>query len=122
MRFAPRVSSRAVRLRIPYIASVVSTLVDDYAQTGIGTFRVLALVDQHPNLSQVTDGVRTYHRGWVAEALAPQLAGRPAADRDRTVSLLVTVLDVRTCWRNPRAREFLRERMPHSEPLLYAAS
>ena len=60
----------------------------------------------------MTAGGRTFHRGWVADALAPQLAGRPDADRDRTVSLLVTVLDVRTWYqlRHEEARSVTQTR------------
>ena len=45
-RFAPRVAAARSGVRVGDIGSVVSTLVDDYEQTGIGTLRVLALADR----------------------------------------------------------------------------
>ena len=103
-RFAPRVAAARSAVVVGDTASVVQTLVDDYEQTGIGAIRVLALAERHPTLAEVTKNGRTFHRGWVADALAPRLVERPEADRDRTVSLLTTVLDVRT-WYQLRHEE-----------------
>ena len=75
-------------------ASVVQTLVDDYEVTGTSTIRVLALVERDPTLPRYATDARTTEV--VAEVLAPRLAAGSAADRDRTVSLLTTALDVRT--------------------------
>ena len=103
-RFAPRVAAARSGVVVGDTGSVVQAVVDDYEQTGMGTIRVLALAERHPTLAEVTKGGRTYHRGWVAEALAPRLAGRSKGDRERIVGLLATVLDVRT-WYQLRHEE-----------------
>ncbi len=103
-RFAPRVAAARSGVVVGDTASVVQTLVDDYEVTGTSTIRVLALAERHPTLAEVTRNGRQYHRAWVAEVLAPRLAAGAAADRDRTVSLLTTALDVRT-WYQLRHEE-----------------
>jgi AcrR family transcriptional regulator len=103
-RFAPSVAAARSGVVVGDIGSVVQTLVDDYEVTGTSTIRVLALAERHPALAEVTRNGRRYHRGWVAEVLAPRLAAGSTADRDRTVSLLTTALDVRT-WYQLRHEE-----------------
>jgi AcrR family transcriptional regulator len=103
-RFAPRVAAARAEVAIGDIRSVVRAVVEDYEQTGMGTMRVLALAERQPTLAEATRNGRTYHRDWVADSLAPRLAGRSEADRERTVSLVTTVLDVRT-WYQLRHEE-----------------
>jgi AcrR family transcriptional regulator len=103
-RFAPRVAAGRSGVVVGDTMSVVQTVVDDYEETGLGTIRVLALAERHPTLAEVTRNGRRYHRGWVADALEPRLAGRTKSDRDRVVRLLTTALDVRT-WYQLRHEE-----------------
>ncbi len=104
-RFAPRVAAARSGVVVGDTASVVQTLVDDYEVTGTGTIRVLALAERHPTLAEVTrQRTRSTTGGGSLRALAPRLAAGSAADRDRTVSLLTTALDVRT-WYQLRHEE-----------------
>jgi AcrR family transcriptional regulator len=97
-RFAPALAELRSRAVPGDVASIVRTAVTDYESSGDATFRLVALAGRIPELDQVLDTGRRAHREWVEHVFAPQLRGLRGKQRERTVVLLATSLDVLT-WK-----------------------
>lgn len=93
-RYVPVVTELRSRAVPGDVASVVAAVMEDYEVSGDGTVRNAALADRIPEMRQVIEGGRVFHRAFVERVFAPQLQPVDEAARERTVNLLVTVLDV----------------------------
>jgi AcrR family transcriptional regulator len=105
-RVAPSIAETRSGVAQGDVAAAVAAVVRDYERTGDGTVRMLALADRVEELQEVVRGGRVWHRAWVEEVFAPQLARRRGAARERVLRLLVTVLDAST-WKTLRRDEGL---------------
>jgi AcrR family transcriptional regulator len=88
------------------VPEVVAAVLRDYERTGQGTWRTVALADREPDLADIAEDGRRWHRAWVERAFEPQLSRRGSVDRERTATLLATALDVVT-WKKLRRDEGL---------------
>jgi len=77
-------------------AAAVDNVVRFYDRLGNWTLRMQALEHSDESSRRAVAVGRRFHRQWVEEAFAPQLAGR--SDRDEVVDLLVVATDVLT-WK-----------------------
>jgi AcrR family transcriptional regulator len=77
-------------------ATAVDNVVRFYDRLGNWTLRMQALEHSDESSRRAVAVGRRFHRRWVEEAFAPQLAGR--LDRDEVVDLLVVATDVLT-WK-----------------------
>lgn len=100
-RVAPEILAERARAVPGDVTSIVEAAVRDYERTGDGAWRNAVLAERVPELRQVVEGGRRSHRAWIEEMFAPQLSGRRGAGRERTVQLLVVVLDAAT-WKSLR--------------------
>ena len=107
-RVAPAIAQARSDVRPGDVAGAVAAVVRDYEASGDGTLRLLALAGRVPELEPVVTGGRAWHRAWVEETFAPQLARHRGGVRDRLLRLLVTVLDVST-WKALRRDEALTQ-------------
>lgn len=105
-RFAPSIAELRGRAVPGDVGSIVATVVEDYEQSGDGTFRNVVLAERIEELGEVIEGGRRAHRAWVEHVFAPQLKGLRGARRERTVVLLATALDV-SLWKRLRRDEGL---------------
>jgi AcrR family transcriptional regulator len=81
------------------VAAAVRTIVASYERLGDWSVRLQAQESTDELAGRATAIGRRFHRRWVAEVFAPQLAGRP--DSAEVVDLLVIATDVLT-WKNLR--------------------
>lgn len=100
-RFAPGVAELRAGTVPGDVRSAVETVMNDYEAVGDSTWRTTVLADRIEDLRGVVDGGHAFHRAWVEQAFAPQLAGRRGARRERLVVLLGVALDV-TTWKRLR--------------------
>jgi AcrR family transcriptional regulator len=107
-RVAPAITAARAGVAPGDVAAAVAAVVRDYERTGDGTIRTVALADRVPELHELVQRGRAWHRSWVEEVLGQQLRRQRAADRDQTLRLLVTVLDV-TTWKALRRDEGLTQ-------------
>jgi len=76
----------------------LAVLYDMYEQWGDLAILRLAEEAGRPEMTAMLDEGRANHRGWVTRVFAPQLRGRTARARKRTVNALVVATDVYT-WK-----------------------
>jgi hypothetical protein len=81
------------------VAAAVRTIVTFYDRTGDWSVRLQAEEHRDERIGRTVAAGRRFHRAWVAEVFAPQLAVRATpADREELVDLLVIATDVLT-WK-----------------------
>jgi AcrR family transcriptional regulator len=97
-RVGPQIAAARAAASPGDVSSIVSTAVDEYERSGLGTWRMLALADRYETLAEAARYGREAHRDWVARVFAPQLEQVDRRDRQRLVRLLATVLDVLTWY------------------------
>ncbi|GAA3816530.1 TetR/AcrR family transcriptional regulator [Nocardioides panacisoli] len=107
-RFVPMLTGLRGEPEPGDVDGVVAAVMRDYERTGDGTWRTVALADREPDLADIAENGRRWHRTWVERAFEPQLSRCTGADRNRVATLLVTVLDVVT-WKKLRRDEGLSE-------------
>jgi AcrR family transcriptional regulator len=78
--------------------TAVRVIFDHYELRGDAVMRMLAQEQWDERTRRISDLGRRHHRQWVAEVFAPQLAARPAPDREELLDLLVVATDVYT-WK-----------------------
>ncbi|HEX5091005.1 MAG TPA: helix-turn-helix domain-containing protein [Nocardioides sp.] len=105
-RVAPRLAAARAGVTPGDVDAIVACVVRDYEESGDGNIRIVALAGRLAELREVLRRGRAWHRAWVEEVFAPQLARRRGATRERVLTLLVTVLDV-TTWKTLRRDEGL---------------
>ncbi|HET6560783.1 MAG TPA: TetR family transcriptional regulator [Marmoricola sp.] len=100
-RFAPAIAAERARARPGDVGSIVDVVVADYEERGDALVRGSVLAGRFPELAETFAGGRAAHRAWVATVFAPQLRQRRGRRRERTTTLLATVLDV-SVWKQLR--------------------
>jgi AcrR family transcriptional regulator len=100
-RTVPRVMAARDRAVAGDVRSVVEAVVEDYETSGPGTVRALALAEREPDLAEMLAAGAAFHASWVAEKLAPRLAGLRGARRAERERLLAVALEART-WHQLR--------------------
>ncbi|MDF1606319.1 TetR/AcrR family transcriptional regulator [Nocardioides sp. YIM 152315] len=105
-RFVPEVTALRGQTVPGDVDSIVATVLEDYEQSGDGTYRILVLAERVAELRQLVEGGGRAHRAWVEHVFAPQLEGLRGRRRERTVVLLAATLDV-SMWKRLRRDEAL---------------
>lgn len=80
------------------VPAAVANVVEHYERWGKNRLRLLGQEDRIELVAEHVRGGRTYHRGWVEHAFAPQLAGLRGPARKRRIAALVAATDVYT-WK-----------------------
>lgn len=80
------------------VRAAMKILVDHYEQRGDMALLMLAQETTYEHLRKLSDAGKVMHRGWVADVLAPQLAGLTGSAREEALDLLVVATDVYT-WK-----------------------
>ena len=75
-------------------AGAVRALVDHYEEMGDRVLVLLAEEQRAPQLREIADRGRDYHRDWCARVFAAALDGREGVERRRRLAQLVAVCDV----------------------------
>jgi AcrR family transcriptional regulator len=85
-------------------ARAIRGLYDQYERRGDANVRLLGKEDTDPHVKRLMDRGRAVHRDWVKQVFAPAFEGRPPADRDTLLDLLIVATDVYTwkLWRRDR--------------------
>ena len=109
-RFAPAVTALREQAVPGDVGSIVGVVLEDYEESGDGTFRNVVLSERIDDLVPVIEGGRRAHRAWVEQVFAPQLKGVRGQRRERTVVLLAAALDV-SMWKRLRRDEGLSAEM-----------
>ncbi len=78
------------------VPGAVTVLFDHYEEVGAKVLTLLSEERRVPELAQIADEGRAYHRAWCGRVFAPALAGLGAEDHDRRLAQLVAVCDVYT--------------------------
>jgi len=91
----------------------IRALYDQYERRGDANIRLLGKEDAEPHVKCLMDRGRAMHREWVEQVFAPALDGRPAAERDVLLDLLVVATDVYT-WKLLRRDRGLSRRLAES--------
>ena len=76
-------------------------MVADYEERGDALVRGSVLAGRFPELAETFEGGREAHKAWVRHVFASQLKQRRGGRRERTATLLATVLDV-SVWKQLR--------------------
>ena len=76
------------------LEAAVQSLVDQYEQ--IGPLNIRALEQEHelPLLHQTLEEARRYHREWLADVFAPNLARLAGSERERRLTALYAATDI----------------------------
>ena len=86
------------RLRVPTPAgdleAAVQSLVDQYEQIGALNIRALEQEHELPLLHQNLAEARRYHREWLADVFAPNLARLAGSERERRLTALYAATDI----------------------------
>jgi AcrR family transcriptional regulator len=80
------------------VPTAVHVIFSHYETRGDAVLRFLAQELWDEQVRLITDLGRRTHRAWVQAVFAPQLAARPAADREALTDLLLVATDVYT-WK-----------------------
>ena len=80
------------------VPGAVANVVEHYERWGTNRLRLLSQEDRIELVAEHVRGGRAYHRAWVEQTFAPQLAGLRGAARTRRVAALVAATDVYT-WK-----------------------
>ncbi|QDP94651.1 TetR/AcrR family transcriptional regulator [Microlunatus elymi] len=97
----PRVTDYRSRARPGDPASIITTVIGDYEQTGLGAMRMRAQAERSDGVADAVRYGRQAHRAWVESVFGPQLAVLAPGRRKVVAGLLATVLDVAT-WHQLR--------------------
>jgi AcrR family transcriptional regulator len=103
--------------------AAVRVLLDHYEAMGDRVIRLLAEEERVPDVAQILDRGRAYHREWCARVFAPALSDLAGVERHRRLAQLVAVCDVYT-WKLLRRDARLSRRQTETallellEPLL----
>lgn len=100
-RFAPSIVDLRGEVTSGDATEAVAAVLRDYERTGDGTWRTAVLAEREPDLRDIVEGGRAWHRSWVERAFSARLEREQDAARDRLVTLLATALDVAT-WKQLR--------------------
>jgi AcrR family transcriptional regulator len=76
------------------VAGAVRELVEHYEKMGDRVLRLLAEEERVPQLREIADRGRAYHRDWCARVFAHALESREGVEGRRRLAQLVTVCDV----------------------------
>lgn len=79
-------------------AGAVRVLIEHYETLGDRVLKLLAEEEHVPQLREIADRGRAFHRDWCARVFAPTLAARTGAARERRLAQLVAICDVYT-WK-----------------------
>ena len=76
------------------LKATVKSLLDQYEQIGPLNMRALEQEHELPLLHQTLDEARRYHREWLAEVFAPNLARFAVDERERRLTALYAATDI----------------------------
>jgi AcrR family transcriptional regulator len=76
------------------VPGAVANVVEHYERWGTNRLRLLSQEDRIELVAEHVRGGRGYHRAWVEQVFAPQLAGLRGPARKRRVAALVATTDV----------------------------
>jgi AcrR family transcriptional regulator len=97
-RFGERIEAARAAVAVGDIPGAITTLVDDYDESGDAIIRMLALEDRIAVLPPVLKRGRREHEQWVERVFAAALERLREAERARRIAELVAVTDVYT-WK-----------------------
>jgi AcrR family transcriptional regulator len=97
-RFSQRIEAARATVAVDDIPGAVTTLVDDYDESGDAIGRMLALEDRIAVLRPALERGRREHAEWVERVFATALVRLRGAERTRRIAELVAVTDVYT-WK-----------------------
>jgi AcrR family transcriptional regulator len=86
----------AARRKEPEAA--IRSLLRDYEREGRVALHLIAEEDRFPAVKEMTDGGRAYHRWWLSEVFAKELAGLSPATRQRRLAQLFLATDL-SSWK-----------------------
>jgi AcrR family transcriptional regulator len=97
-RFGDRIEAARATVAVDDIPGAITTLVDDYDESGDAIVRMLALEDRIPVLRPALERGRRAHEEWVERVFAAALERLRGAERTRRIAGLVAATDVYT-WK-----------------------
>ncbi len=97
-RFGERIEAARATVAVDDIPGAITTLVDDYDESGDAIVRMLALEDRIAVLRPALKRGRHEHEQWVERVFAAALERLPSAERARRIAELVATTDVYT-WK-----------------------
>jgi AcrR family transcriptional regulator len=86
----------AARRKDPMTA--IRSLLKDYEREGRVALHLIAEEDRFPAVREMTDGGRAYHRWWLGDVFASELAGLSPATRERRLAQLFLTTDL-SSWK-----------------------
>jgi AcrR family transcriptional regulator len=78
--------------------TAIRSLLKDYEREGPIALHLIAEEDRFPAVKEMTDGGRAYHRWWLSEVFAAELADLSPAAGERRISQLFLLTDL-TSWK-----------------------
>lgn len=100
-RYVPQVTATRSAAVPGDVSSVVEAVLADYEVWGDSVVRNQVLADRIPELAEIIDGGREFHRSFVEHVLGARLRTLDGIDRERRLHLLQVALDVRA-WHQLR--------------------
>jgi AcrR family transcriptional regulator len=97
-RFGDRIEAARATVAVDDIPGAITTLVDDYDESGDAIVRMLALEDRIAVLRPALERGRRGHEQWVQRVFAAALERLRGAERTRRIAELVAATDVYT-WK-----------------------
>jgi AcrR family transcriptional regulator len=97
-REAERVRMQRDQAPTGNVVGAVRVLMEHYETLGDRVLKLLAEEDRVPELREIAERGREYHREWCARVFSTGMAGRTATDRRRRLAQIVAVCDVYT-WK-----------------------
>lgn len=97
-RFSGRIEAARATVAVDDIPGAITTLVDDYDESGDAIVRMLALEDRIAVLRPALKRGRREHEQWVERVFAAALERLRSAERARRIAELVAATDVYT-WK-----------------------
>ena len=97
-RFSERIEAARATVAVDDIPGAITTIVDDYDESGDAIVRMLALEDRIAVLRPALERGRREHEQWVERVFAAALERLRSAERARRIAELVAATDVYT-WK-----------------------
>lgn len=76
------------------VDAAIASLMNQYEEIGDFNIRALEAEDQLALVHRGLESARAYHRGWLDEVFAPNLAGFRSADREHRLTALYAATDI----------------------------
>jgi AcrR family transcriptional regulator len=93
-----RVSDQRLAAPVGDVPGAIANLMEHYETWGDRTLRLLSEEGGSATIRQITNGGRAFHRDWVQQTFAPQIAGAAEADREPRAAQIHAITDVQV-WK-----------------------